>query len=316
MTLNTQWRPTATINNLQERAHLLDKVRQFFKQRSVMEVDTPLLAQAGNPAPYISQLTTQLNQQTYYLQTSPEFAMKRLLAAGSGPIYQLNKVFRDGEIGRYHQPEFTMLEWYQPGYTQANMQQEIVQLLQLVLPVQAYTSMSYEQLFQTYCGLHPLNSSTAELQQYACYHGWASYDLELDHDGWLQLIMSQAIEPHLGRDKPYFVTDYPASQAALARLNPQDSRWAQRFELYYQGVELANGFVELTDANTQRARFENEQKQRQQQGLPYIPLDEKFLASLQEGMPDCVGVALGFDRMLMLAAQVEHIEEVLPFTIS
>lgn len=313
MNTSVNWRPSASFAVLRQRSQLLDQIRQFFISRDVLEVDTPLIAPAGNPAPYIEQLTTSLNNSTYYLQTSPEFAMKRLLAAGSGPIFQLNKVFRAGEVGRYHQPEFTMLEWYQPGYNQQQMLDEIHQVCQLAIDSTTYRVYSYAQLFQDCCNLHPLESSIDTLQQYAYEHHYADRDLQLDHDGWLQLIMSQAIEPFLGQTEPCFVVDYPASQAALARLNPDDSRWAQRFELYYQGLELANGFVELTDPGIQRQRFENELAQREQQGLPIMPLDEAFLASLQHGLPDSVGVALGFDRLLMLATGVQHINQVVPF---
>lgn len=313
MNASLNWRPSASFAVLRQRSQLLDQIRQFFLSRDVLEVDTPLIAPAGNPAPYIEQLTTSLNNSTYYLQTSPEFAMKRLLAAGSGPIFQLNKVFRAGEVGRYHQPEFTMLEWYQSGYSQQQMLDEVHQICQLALDSTTYTVCSYTQLFQDYCHLHPLDTTTDLLQQYAYEHHYVDRDLQLDHDGWLQLIMSQAIEPYLGQHQPCFVIDYPASQAALARLNPDDPRWAQRFELYYQGLELANGFVELTDPAIQRQRFENELAQREQQGLPTMPLDEAFLASLQHGLPDSVGVALGFDRLLMLATGVQHINQVVPF---
>lgn len=315
MSSTTQWRPTATMATLCKRAALLQQIRQFFSERDVMEVDTPLLGPHGNPAPYIQQLTTQINNQTYYLQTSPEFAMKRLLAAGSGPIFQLNKVFRAEEMGRYHQPEFTMLEWYRLGITQQAMLDNIHQICQLALPSESYSVHRYAELFEQYCSFHPLAVTTQALCQFAIKHNLTDTDLLLDHDGWLQLIMSQMIEPYLGQNQPCFVVDYPKSQAALAKLNPDDPRWAQRFELYYKGLELANGFVELTDAQEQRQRFHQEQRQRQQLGLPVIEIDEAFLASLAYGLDECVGVALGFDRLLMLAVGADHIHEVLPFAL-
>lgn len=311
MRSHVDWQPQAKISTLKKRAQLLNHIRQFLSQRGVMEVDTPILAPYGNPAPYIQQLTTELNQQTYYLQTSPEFAMKRLLAAGSGAIFQLGKVFRAEETGRFHHPEFTMLEWYRPGFSQTDMLDEIHQILQFAISSDAYTVYRYQKLFTDYCGLDPIDSSVKQLKQYAYNQAITDRDLELDHDGWLQLIMSQMIEPYLGQTQPCFVIDYPASQAALARLKPDDPRWAERFELYYQGLELANGFVELTDADTQRERFKHENQQRQKLGLPDIALDEALLASMEYGLPACVGVALGFDRLLMLASKAQTIHEVI-----
>jgi lysyl-tRNA synthetase class 2 len=248
--------------------------------------------------------------------------MKRLLAAGSGAIYQITKVFRDSEAGRWHNPEFSLLEWYRPGFNQNQLIQEIDQLLQTLLHTSPAERITYCTVFEQHTGLHPLHTPLPALQNYAAQFGlaWAYRGVQnvqdLERDTCLQLILSHHIEPHLGKNRrPTVITDYPASQAALARKRLDNPQLAERFEIYLQGIELANGFYELTDPLEQRQRFEQDLAKRQALKLPTYPLDERFLAALESGMPDCAGVALGLDRLLMLITGASHIHQVLAFSI-
>jgi lysyl-tRNA synthetase class 2 len=307
---------------LQARAQLLALVRQFFQQRDVVEVCTPVLSQAAGTDPGIEPFSTRYLGPGYpdglelYLHSSPEFAMKRLLAAGSGAIYQIAQVFRNGEYGARHNPEFTLLEWYRPGFDHHDLMQEVASLvchcLNESLPVE---KISYSELFQNQFGWDPLQADTGQMKETA-----KQYDVDtgsLEHpDEYLDLLMSMVLEPTLGDGRLTFIHDYPASQASLARLNRNNPQLASRFELYCQGVELANGFHELTDAREQRSRFEQENHQRQQLGLLPMPLDENFLHALKKGLPDCSGVALGLDRLLMLKQGGEQLRDVLTFALS
>jgi lysyl-tRNA synthetase class 2 len=240
--------------------------------------------------------------------------MKRLLAAGSGPIYQIAKVFRDGEVGRWHNPEFTMLEWYRPGFTQDDLIQELDELLQTVLHCQTAERASYCEVFEQHTHIPPLTAPLATLQNYATQFNLSDTQ-NLDRDTCLQLILSHQIEPHLGQTRPLILTHFPASQAALARLHPDNHQLAERFEVYYHGLELANGFAELTDPLEQRQRFEQDLAKRRALNLPPVPLDERFLAALTAGLPACAGVAVGLDRLLMIIANATHIQEVIAFPI-
>jgi lysyl-tRNA synthetase class 2 len=247
--------------------------------------------------------------------------MKRLLAAGSGAIYQLGKVFRQGEAGRRHNPEFTLLEWYRPGFDHRRLMQEVEELLRTVLdeylPLGPGVSLGYRQAFLDYAGIDPLTASATDLAARAAALGIEVSGLALDDpDPWRDLLLTQVVEPALPRDRPVFLYDYPASQAALARIRPGaegEPPVAERFELYLNGLELANGFHELADAAEQRRRFEEDNAARQRAGLPVMPLDEALLAALEAGLPDCAGVALGVDRLVMLAAGISDIREVLAF---
>ena len=308
------WQPSAHLDMLRRRAELYRAIREFFQQRNVLEVETPILSAAAVPEPSIEPLHTMLNQQHQrFLQTSPELAMKRLLAARSGAIYQISKVFRDEEDGRWHQPEFTLLEWYRPQFTPKQLCKEIDQLLQQILKTPPAETRRYADIFLEYTGLSVIETSLQDLQQVAAQAGAHQADT-LSRDQCLQLIMSLKIEPFLGLKAPLFVTDFPASQAALARRCVDDERFAERFELYIQGVELANGFHELADADEQRQRFIADLQTRQAQQQASYPLDERFLCALQEGqLPDCSGVALGLDRLLMLQTGSQHIRDVLAF---
>lgn len=311
------WQPTAGLENLQLRARLYQDIRRFFANKQILEVETPILSAGSVPEPTIEPFFTEYRgseTQRLFLHTSPELAMKRLLAAGSGPIYQITKVFRNGESGRWHNPEFSLLEWYRPQFSQNDMMAEVDELLQMVLHCQAAERISYCDLFEQHTDLHPLHAPLPKLQDYAAQFMADTH--ELDRDMCLQLIISHAIEPYLGQVVPLVLTDFPASQAALARKHPDNPELAERFEVYVQGVELANGFHELTDAVEQRQRFMEDLAKRRVLGKPVYPLDERFLTALQVGLPECSGVAVGLDRLLMLLAKAHHIQEVLTFPIA
>lgn len=312
------WQPTASLDTLRLRAQLYRHIRHFFAARQVMEVETPILSAGCVPEPMIEPLYTQYHgpgANRLFLHTSPELAMKRLLAAGSGAIYQITKVFRDNEMGRWHNPEFTLLEWYRPGFNQAELIQEVDELLQTLLHCAPAERLSYCTLFEQQIGLHPLHTPLSTLQEYVKPWGIDSV-ARLDRDSCLQLILTHQIEPQLGQHCPTVIIDFPASQAALARKKVTDPTLAERFEVYIQGVELANGFYELTDSIEQRQRFEQEQLKRTMLNQPTYPLDERFLAALAAGLPDCAGVALGLDRLLMLITKASHIQEVIAFPIN
>ncbi len=318
MVLDDHWRPQASIDTLRARAALLARVRQFFAERDVLEVDTQLLSHAAVSDPFIDSIEAQYRPapdqpaQTLYLQTSPEYAMKRLLAAGSGAIYQLGKVFRNGEVGSRHNPEFTMLEWYRPGFAAAQLMDEVEALVALAIPGFSAQRLSYRELFERELGIDPHRATRAELQRLCRQHVDAPFEDDC-RDTWLNLLMSHVIEPRLSA--PVFVHAFPASQAALAQVveDAQGVPVATRFELFVAGVELANGYRELTDATEQRRRLQQDQARRKALGLPQRPLETRLVAALDAGLPDCAGVALGFDRLVMLALGLERIEQAIPF---
>lgn len=309
--------PGVRLETLQIRARLRQRIRAFFNELNVLEVETPILSSTGTTDLHIDSMTTQCGvgqNAVRYLQTSPEYAMKRLLAAGSGSIYQLSKVFRYGEQGKQHHPEFTMLEWYRPGFDHLQLMDEVDDLVRSLLAdriqLQPTIKWTYQQAWQETIQIDPFTISVEQIQDYAqqCSIQVASEIKE--KDDWLQLLMSYCIEPALPKDTPVFIYDYPASQAALAKIRNDSLPVAERFELYINGMELANGFHELTDQREQRQRFEADNKKRQAVGKPLIPVDENLLAALPE-MPDCAGVALGFDRLMMLAVNEENISNVI-----
>lgn len=313
------WRPGASLDTLRLRAALLAKVRAFFAARGVLEVETPALSAATVTDLHLASLETRCRaeaagERTLYLQTSPEFAMKRLLAAGSGPIYQLARVFRDGEAGRRHNPEFTLLEWYRPGLDHHGLMDEMDAFLADLLGAAPAERLSYADLYGARLGIDPHAASAPDLAAAARAAG-VSDALDLDRDGWLDLLLSVVLEPGLGRGRPTFLYDFPASQAALARVRPGPPPVAERFEVYVEGVELANGFHELTDAVEQRRRFERDLERRSERGLPAVPVDERLLDALASGLPPSAGVALGFDRLVMLAGGATSLFEVLAFPI-
>jgi elongation factor P--(R)-beta-lysine ligase len=331
----SDWRPTATREMLATRAALLARVRGFFAARGVLEVDTPIVVNAPVTDPHIhsAQVTfaSDAGERRFFLHTSPEYAMKRLLAAGLGDIYQICHVVRALERGRLHNAEFTLIEWYRAGFSLDSLMGEVEQLVRELLGPSCHgcvsTRVSYRETFLRALGVDPFTAPLAELATHARRAGFEG--AASDRDELLELLMGTVIGPRLGKGEPgqeasarsgrsltlTFVYGYPASQAALARLDRQDARAAQRFELYCDGIELANSFHELASAREQRERFERDVEERRRLGLPAAAIDERLLAALEAGLPDCCGVALGFDRTLMLAAGAPSIDAVLPFPI-
>ncbi len=314
--------PTASIETLQKRALILAAIRSFFWERKVLEVETPVLSQYGTVDLHIDSFAVEsgFDQIQRYLHTSPEFAMKRLLAAGSGSIYQICHCFRDGEKSRLHNHEFTMLEWYRTGFSYIELIREVDDLVRMILgPKTEYMDtecITYQVMFNTYLGINPFSATIEQLQNCASQNGInISFDsMGDDRDDWLNLLLSHVIEPQLGKGKLTFVMDYPASQAALSRISPYDPNVAERFELYLEGVEIANGFQELCDPQEQEQRFIEEQKKRIENGKMDIPYDKNFIKAINHGLPECSGVALGVDRLVMFALGLGGIEEVMPFT--
>lgn len=318
--MQTNWQPTASIDQLRQRATLIASIRQFFADRQVMEVDTPAMSHATVTDIHLHTFQTEFVGPDYadgsklFFMTSPEFHMKRLLAAGSGCIYQINKAFRNEENGRYHNPEFTMLEWYRVGFDHHKLMDEMDDLLQLVLKYGAAQRMTYQQAFIDVLGVCPLEGSMTELKAVASKLGLSDIaEPEEDRDTLLQLLFSVGVEHKIGQDVPAFVYDFPASQAALAKINPQDHRVADRFEVYFKGIELANGFHELDNPKEQLARFEQDNAKRLEMGLKPQPIDYHLISALEAGLPDCAGVALGIDRLIMLALGCDHIDQVTAF---
>lgn len=308
------WQPSTSISVLRHRALMLKAIRAFFEARGYLEVETPVLTRYGITDVYIQQIKAHCLNQDYYLHTSPEYAMKRLLAAGSGPIFQLAKVFRDEELGRWHNPEFTLLEWYQLDIDHHALMQEVDIFLQHVLKCPPLVKKTYQAAFETFCGINPHTANVKDLKHVLHEQSLSGIlpEEETDLDQYLFLLMSHVIEPAF-KDLPYPVAlyDFPPSQAALSRI--MHAR-AARFEIYYQGLELANGFYELTDAVEQVKRFEQDRRTRLNRGLPGGCDDAYLLAALNHGLPACSGAALGVDRLIALAVQKNALSEVLAFS--
>lgn len=312
MTPPEHWRPAATPAQLEARALLLRDIREFFAERGVLEVETPLVSMAGNTDPEIQSIVT---ADGAYLRTSPEFALKRLLASGSGDVYELGRVFRAGEAGRTHNPEFTLLEWYRSGFGYHRLMDEVADLVRYCgrgkfdrWPMQ---KLSYRQLFLHYAGLDPIDANEQDFSDCAQSHGID--ELDLNRRQWLDLLISLVIQPALPEECLTFVLDFPADQAALARLRQDNPPVAERFELYLGRTELANGYQELTDATEQARRFEADNRQREERGLPVYRVDHHLIEALEHGLPDCAGVALGVDRLLMAVTGAASISEVMAF---
>ncbi|MFK5913496.1 MAG: EF-P lysine aminoacylase EpmA [Woeseiaceae bacterium] len=317
----TDWQPTASLETLKTKARLLSKLRAFFADKDVLEVQTPVLSQAGNTTPAIESFVIEQMSSLpprYFLNTSPEFSMKRLIAAGYGSIYQITPSFRYAEQGSKHNPEFTLLEWYRIGFDHHDLIKEVDELIRYVadgfISLEATQSFSYQEAMQQFAGVNIHKATLAELSEAAEKAGVDVVGMEeASTDDWLDLLMSLVVEKNLPKNCPVFIYDYPANQAALAKIKKGSPDVAERFEIYINGIELANGFYELTDAKEQRQRFEKEQRQRKEAEIMNIPLDENFIAALEHGMPECAGVALGIDRLLMLLLGLENIDEVLTF---
>jgi lysyl-tRNA synthetase class 2 len=317
---NDDWRPTASQEMLRLRAETLCKIRDFFAERDVLEVETPLLASAPVTDLHLHALSCRYrgpgsdDGRTLYLQTSPEFAMKRMLAAGSGPIYQICKACRDGEAGGRHNPEFTILEWYRPGWDHHRLMDEVDELLAEILGSGSGERLSYAAAFERYAGIDVFGLADDAFHLRVEALGVQGTQ-GLTRDDLLDLVLTHVIEPRLGHCQPTFIHDYPASQASLAMVREGDQPLAERFEVFAEGVELANGYHELTDASEQRRRFEADIEERKIRGLPEVPTDEHLLAALEHGLPGCAGIALGVDRLLMVLAGTRKIANVLSFPI-
>jgi lysyl-tRNA synthetase class 2 len=317
--MNQGWRPSANLATLRRRADALATSREFFRARNVLEVETPALVNA--PVTDVNLGSVRVDMAGHpgplWLHTSPEYAMKRLLAAGSGDIYQICRVFRGAERGRQHNPEFTMLEWYRLGFSLGDLMREVAALVNLLLGAELPVELvSYRDALRTHAGVDPFDSDDGALRgaaQALGFDGASSRDA--GRDEWLDLVVGAQVGPALGASGLTFLHGYPASQAALARLDPEDPRIAQRFELYHRGIELANGYHELSSGAEQRSRFAADLKTRAARGLPVATIDPNLLAALDAGLPDCAGVALGFDRVLMLACGASTIDEVLAFPV-
>lgn len=318
------WQPSASISMLRRRAAMLAAIRQFFQQRDVLEVDTPSLCRYSVTDPHMAAIHTAnplAAEEQYFLQTSPEYAMKRLLAVGCGAIFQIAKAFRQEERGSLHNPEFTLLEWYRPGFDYFSLMDEVEELVAGQLDIhQPFMRLSYRQLFDKFLGVDPYHCDCSSLQDLAM----SLVDVQMqsaDKDDWLNLLLAEVIEPKLAEqsalDRAVFVYDYPPSQASLARIARDDrgASIAQRFELYVDGIELANGFFELGDADEQLKRFQQDQQQRVLQGKPAVAIDPYLIDALKTGLPACSGVALGIDRLLMLATGARSVAEVMAFDI-
>ncbi len=322
--MSESWRPAASREVLQIRARMLRDIRAFFDRRGVLEVETPLLSSSSATDPNINSFSTRYQHQGLFLNTSPEYCMKRLLAAHGNAIYQVCKSFRNDELGPNHNPEFTMLEWYRPGFDMFELMDELAELLQVLVANYALNSgvidkMSYAEAYLRAAGINPHDTTADECRSCAMKHGIEQpVGLEDDIDDWLDWLLTRLVMPTFRADGFTFIYDYPRSQAALAKLykNQDGFTVAARFELFYGETELANGYNELLDADEQRQRFEHENMQRVNAGLKPSVIDEFLLKALEHGLPACSGVALGLDRLLMLLTGADRLEQILAFPFS
>ncbi|MGR9073405.1 MAG: EF-P lysine aminoacylase EpmA [Gammaproteobacteria bacterium] len=319
------WAPSCSLDILRLRADVLRCIRVFFYDKGVLEVETPLLSHTTGTDPNLNFFSviyrSPPQEKTLYLQTSPEFAMKRLLAAGCGSIYQICKSFRNGEFGRHHHPEFTLLEWYRVGFDLRQLMDETTELLtQLIRPYAKMTNpsiISYRDVFRLHAGIDPINADIPDFRRCARDHSLPEGDRLCgeDHSVWLDFLFSHLVQPCLGKNSLCMVYHYPACQSSLARNNVQNSDLTERFEVFFEGMELGNGYYELTDPVEQRRRFDAEIRERKVKGLAQPPVDEKLIGALEYGLPDCSGIAVGLDRLLMIISRHQGIENVLAFPI-
>lgn len=310
--------PTASWKNLRLRGELLKRLRNFFDDRGFLEVETPLLSADVVVDRYLDPLPVDVpgTKDRMWLQTSPEAGMKRLLASGGEAIYQVTRAFRSGERGRLHNVEFTIAEWYRVGDDYQQAMQLLAELAEELLQLGAVERLSYRDAFEQHVGLNPFAAETAEFAEAAKQHNIAVPNgIGDDRDDWLNLLLAECVEPHLGSPQPTILYDYPATQAALARVRDDEVPVAERFELYVKGIELANGYHELLDADELRRRNTKANAQRAAEGKQTLPEESRLLHAMQSGLPPCSGVALGFDRLVMIAAGAESLAEVMPFTI-
>jgi len=317
--------PTASLATLKLRADLLRRLRAFFDSRNFLEVETPLLSADTVVDRHLDPLPVTLFDdpcdpsvgRTMWLQTSPEFAMKRLLTAGATAIYQVTRSFRGGERGSLHNPEFTIVEWYRLGDALDAGMHLLAELAEELLDVRAVERLTYRDAFLAHVGIDPHTATCETLVEAARERNLSSPTglASEDRDGWLDLLLVECVEPHLGREAPTILYDYPASQAALARVRDDDPAVAERFELYVRGIELANGYHELVDPEVLRQRNQAANRQRTAEGKYPLPEESRLLSAMQQGLPPCAGVALGFDRLVMLGAGVTDISQAMAFPI-
>ena len=307
------WRPSAGIDALRLRARLLRAVRAYFDAQGVMEVETPALGSTTVTDPSIESLRANgRTGRSWYLQTSPEFAMKRLLAAGSGSIYQITRAFRDGERGRHHNPEFSILEWYRVGFDHHRLIDDVDALIDRTLGPRPSSRLTFREAFLRHLDLDPLTATAVELHDACESRGFASRAASATRDECLDHLLAAAVQPALGPGRVYLL-DFPASQAALARIRNGPPEVAERFELYIDGIEVANGYHELRDAGELRRRMRRDVEARRRRGWPAPAVDDRLLAAHEAGLPACAGVAVGFDRLVMLAGGYRTLREVLAF---
>lgn len=313
----SDWQAKASIDLIKKRARMLKDIRAFFDEREVLEVETPLLSAFSTTDPHLKSFSTDYQGDKYFLNTSPEYAMKRLLAQHKQPVYQICKAFRVDELGPNHNPEFTMLEWYRPGFDMFQLIDELEQLLSEILPqavdIERY---SYQALFEQHAGINPHLTNAKECKKSALGHQIeVPVGMDEEVDNWLDWLLTQQIMPALEKDQFTVIYDYPKSQSALAKLHKNNNgiTVAARFELFYGEIELANGFDELLDAKEQERRFRAENKIRNHLGLDVHEFDEHLLSALAHGLPECSGIAVGLDRLLMVMTRVTRLSDVLAF---
>ena len=317
------WQAGMSWEVAQERNKFNQRIRSFFNERDIAEVETPLLCQGTITDLHIDTFSTKYNfldneEKSVFFQTSPEFAMKRLLASGYGDIFQLCKAFRDEPHGQHHNPEFTILEWYRLGYDHFDLMKEVEAFLQYTLKCEAAEVISYQAIFIKHTGIDPLMTTIEHLKEFLSHKNKLDdWLVDIDNiDTLLQFIFAECIEVCIGQEAPCFVYGFPRSQASLAKINKDDKRVADRFECYFKGVELVNGFNELTDVKSQRNRFDDDNQLRKNANMIEKPIDENFIAALQHGLPSCAGVALGVDRLFMIFMGISDIKSVLSFNIT
>ncbi|AWI49946.1 elongation factor P--(R)-beta-lysine ligase [Buchnera aphidicola] len=320
--MKKKWKPSASIKDLMKRSKIIADIRSFFLKKNIMEVETPILSQSGvtdvNLMPFITNyfsFNDNIKKKKLWLITSPEYHMKRLLSAGSGSIYQICRSFRNQEFGQYHNPEFTMLEWYQLSCSMEKMIEEIDFFFQKILNFNKADKISYQEVFMKFLKIDPLSTSLSELFQ--CYKKFNLKNLiylENDLNQLIENIFTLQIQPFLGKEKPLFVYHFPSEQACLASINKKDSRVSERFEIFFKGIELGNGFHELTDYFEQRKRFIKDNRKRCDMNLPEQKIDDYFLDAIHHGLPTCSGVAIGLDRLIMIALNKNSIDQVMSFS--
>lgn len=322
--MKNKWQPTASLQALKERARLLKEIRLFFEFRDILEVETPVLSKSGTTELGIQSfstilgLSTDIKKTNLWLQTSPEFHMKRLLAAYGVPIYQISKVFRNEELSEKHNPEFTMLEWYRPGWELMQLTTEIMELIDIILGEDKWYKFTYEAIFEEFVKLNPFTSHLSEMQSKVKYMGGQNSE-KFSRDDCLDFFMALLVEPFMEDLGRVIITDFPASQASLSQVitNKAGQTIAERCEFFINGVEIANAYQELNNPARQSARFAKDIMLRKERGLEQVPPPSELISAMSSdtGLPSASGVALGLDRLLMLKGNYENISEVLSFDI-